>query len=207
LGRHLHTEAYAALVLDGAYEEAGDLGHYEVRAGDVVFHDEFEGHLNRFPRRGATVLNLRIPAGEVCYSGLARVANPDDVARLAEKGHREAVQLLLSSAISLPRKQGDWPDQLADSLREDPCLRLSNWAETMGLPAWTVSRRFHRVFGLSPEAFRACARARLALKAIRGTQQPLAAIAVDLGFADQPHMTRSVKQLTSLPPRAWRSAH
>jgi hypothetical protein len=34
LGRHVHEEAYAALVLSGGYEEAGDHGRFQVKAGD-----------------------------------------------------------------------------------------------------------------------------------------------------------------------------
>src|SRR5262249_11734026 len=92
LGRHDHTRAYAALVLAGPYEEAGDLGHYEVQAGDVVLHDEFEAHLDRFAGGAATVLNLTIPAGLVFHPGVAQVADPEGVVRLAEKGRREALQ-------------------------------------------------------------------------------------------------------------------
>jgi AraC-like DNA-binding protein len=62
------------------------------------------------------------------------------------------------------------------------------------------------VFGVSPEAFRARIRARHALKSIQNTEAPLASIAAELGFADQSHMTRSVKQLTGIGPQAWRSS-
>ena len=38
------------------------------------------------------------------------------------------------------------------------------------------------------------------------TNEPLAKIAAHLGFADQSHMTRSVKQTTGMNPLAWRAA-
>jgi AraC-like DNA-binding protein len=69
-----------------------------------------------------------------------------------------------------------------------------------------VSRGFALVFGISPEAFRARTRARHAWKAILMSDEPLAKIAAHLGFADQSHMTRSVKQMTGMGPRAWRDA-
>ena len=40
--------------------------------------------------------------------------------------------------------------------------------------------------------------------AIARTHTPLAAIAADTGFADQAHMTRSVKDVTGASPGAWR---
>jgi hypothetical protein len=49
IGRHVHTRAYAALVLSGCYEEAGDSGRHRVQAGNVVLHEAFEAHLDRIP--------------------------------------------------------------------------------------------------------------------------------------------------------------
>src|ERR1700757_2107306 len=85
LGRHVHQTAYAALVLAGGYEEAGDHGRFQVRAGDVVFHDRFEGHLDRFSETAAVLLNLQLPAGCSFKPGIARVADLDSVVRLAKK--------------------------------------------------------------------------------------------------------------------------
>src|ERR1700677_569690 len=64
LERHVHFEPYVALVLSGGYEEAGDNGRFKVSAGNVVFHDSFEAHLNRFYAQGATVLNLPVASGK-----------------------------------------------------------------------------------------------------------------------------------------------
>lgn len=140
------------------------------------------------------------------WPGTARVADPDSVARVAETSWREAVNLLLSTAIRWTPQRSDWPDQLAATLVENPSLKLSEWSEENGLAQWTVSRGFAQVFGVSPEAFRARSRARQALRTIQETRVPLATIAAELGFADQCHMTRSVKQLTGAGPQAWRSA-
>ena len=45
LSRHRHEASYAALVISGGYEEAGDRGRQRARAGDVVIHGAFEAHL------------------------------------------------------------------------------------------------------------------------------------------------------------------
>lgn len=206
LGRHVHEEAYAALVLSGGYEEAGDRGRFQVKAGDAVFHGQFEAHLDRFFETGAVVLNLRLPVGRSYVPGIAKVADPDSVVRVAERSCRDAVDLLFSIAMSQMTQPADWPDELAAALMQNPSLKLSQWGEKNGIAPWTLSRGFALVFGLSPEAFRARTRAHHALKAIHDTQVPLASIAAELGFADQSHMTRNVKQLTGMGPRAWRSS-
>lgn len=206
LGRHVHEEAYAALVLSGGYEEAGDHGRFRVEAGDVIFHEQFEGHLDRFSESGAVVLNLRLPVGRFFTTGMARVADPDWVARVAERSRQEAAELLFSAVRSESRHAADWPDELAAALGKNSSLKLSQWGEQNGIAPWTVSRGFALVFGVSPEAFRARARARRAWKLVRETPMPLARIAADLGFADQSHMTRSIQRLTGIGPREWRSA-
>lgn len=206
LARHAHEEAYAALVLSGGYEEAGDQGRFRVNAGDVVFHGQFETHLDRLSEAGAMVLNLRLPPCCSCTPGIATVADPDSIATAAERSCRDAIDLLFSLAISKTPRPADWPDELAAALLKNPSLKLSQWGEENGIAPWTVSRGFALMFGVSPEVFRARARAHQALKFIHDTPAPLASIAADLGFADQSHMTRSVKQLTGIAPQAWRSA-
>jgi AraC-like DNA-binding protein len=206
LGRHVHVKAYASLVLSSGYEEAGDHGRFTVEAGDVIFHGQFEAHLDRFPETGAAVLNLPLPVGYSCTPGVARLADPDTVARVAERNWRDAVELVCSLATTSTLQPADWPDELAAALTRNPSLKLSRWAGANGIAPWAVSRGFGLVFGVSPETFRARARAHHALKRIRDTHAPLASIAVELGFADQSHMTRSVKQLTGITPQAWRSA-
>src|SRR5689334_25076675 len=82
LRRHVHRRGYAALVLSGGYEEAGDFGRFRVEPGQVVLHDAFEGHLDRFPASGAVILNLPLPSGAP-EGGPRRVEAPDRIVQLA----------------------------------------------------------------------------------------------------------------------------
>jgi AraC-like DNA-binding protein len=129
----------------------------------------------------------------------------------AQRSRTEAAELLLSmihgplSNVLLP-SHTDWPDELALDIFQDCSLLLSQWAQEHRLAPWTVSRGFAQVFGITPETFRARIRARQAWRLIHTTNEPLAQIAFRLGFADQSHMTRSVKQVTGIEPRRWRGA-
>jgi len=204
-GLHSHSAAYAALVLEGDYEEAGDQGQFQVSAGDVVLHDRFETHINRFASCRAVVLNLPLFFGTKFQPGLALVSDPDLIARTAETNPSEAAKLLLALVQKQAGNETDWPGELAATLLEDPDTRICEWGEARGLAPWTVSRGFAKVFGLPPEVFRTRVRARHAWTAIRDTSEPFAALAFRLGFADQPHMVRSVKQLTGRNPHTWRN--
>jgi AraC-like DNA-binding protein len=202
-GLHSHRAPYAAVVLAGGYEEAGDQGLFRVRVGDVLFHERFESHRNTFYTPNTIILNFPLPVDR-CAVGIAHLEDLDSVVRLAQENKAAAAALLLSRPITRWTEQADWPDALASALIRDHSLSLSSWSQAMGLSPWTVSRGFAQVFGISPSSFRARARARAAWRAIRMSDDPLASIAADLGFADQAHMTRSVKQLTGSVPQEWR---
>lgn len=204
-GRHSHRHAYAALVLSGSYEEAGDSGRHRVCAGDVILHDDFEAHLDRLPPTGAAVLNLPLPAGACFRAGLGTVADLEAIVGLADKSRAAAAELLLATVVMRDLGPADWPEALAAAMARDASVVLSSWADGHNLSPWELSRGFAQVFGISPCAFRARARARHAWKAIRTTGAPLATIAADLGFADQPHMTRSIVTMTGRSPSAWRA--
>lgn len=206
IGRHFHRRAYAALVLSGCYEEAGDSGRHRVQAGDVVLHSPFEAHLDRFPPSGAAILNVPLLVHGAFRSGVARVNDPDAVVRFVQKGDTQTAALLLWSAEIRQPEFHDWPDELAMSLAQDASISLAYWSKTKGIAPWELSRGFAKVFGIPPSSFRARARARQAWEAIRTADTPLSAIAAHYGFADQAHMTRSVKNLTGTCPSRWRSA-
>jgi hypothetical protein len=155
LGRHVHEKAYAALVLSGGYEEAGYHGRFRVKAGDVIFHEQFEAHLDRFPEAGAVVLNLRLPFERSYAPGTAKVADPDSIVRVAERNGRDAVELLFSLVVSGMSQPADWPDELVAALMRNPSRKLSKWGEENGIAPWTLSRGFALVFGVSAETFRA----------------------------------------------------
>jgi AraC-like DNA-binding protein len=204
LGRHTHGCAFAALVLKGGYEESGDVGRFAVREGDVILHERFEAHCNRTSPSGAVILHIPLPSDMHFRSGAGQSADPDLIARVVERSPSEAAALLLQTTQMKQPQFRDWPEQLAADLNRSASLNLTAWSKERGIAPWTLSRGFESVFGVSPSAFRAAARARRAWQAIRTTDEPLVDIAARLGFADQAHMTRSVRYLTGNVPRAWR---
>jgi len=204
LARHRHAEGYLALVLSGGYEEAGEAGRWRTSAGDVVVHHPFEAHLNRVPARGAVVLNL--PLRLALPAGFGRVADPDLIARTAERDPIAAVRLLERAFTAAAPATSDWPDELARLLAARPAS-LQAWAEARGLSGEHLSRGFRKVFGVAPQRFGLEARARAAAADAATSSATLAAIAFDRGFADQAHMTRAVAAVTGRTPGAWRASN
>lgn len=201
LDRHRHSRPYAAVVLAGGYIEAGDCGRFATEAGHVILHGPYESHQNNFAASGAVVLNLPID----CQVGnLARVADLDAIVRLAERDQLEASQLLQESLIPDDTCCDDWPDQLSRQIIQDPDVQLGAWAEQCGLAPQTLSRGFYKAFGVTPKRFRAEQRTLRALRAMRRWQGTGASLAVELGFADQAHMIRSVRNASGKRPTELR---
>lgn len=205
LPRHRHADGYVAVVVAGGYEEAGDAGRRRVRAGEVVVHRPWEAHLNRTPATGAQVLNLPLPAGDLTAFG--RVDDLDALVRSAQSDPAEASARL--GAMFQPATAGaaDWPDVLAQALAGGDADSLRNWAERLGVSSEHLSRGFGQVFGITPQRFRWEARNRAALRDLALTATPLAELALAHGFADQAHLTRSVRAFCGQPPGAWRASN
>ena len=68
----------------------------------------------------------------------------------------------------------------------------------------TLRRRCHEHFGYGPKTLDRILRfQRLLALAIRAPNTPLAGMAYDVGYADQAHMSREVRELTGLSARAF----
>jgi AraC-like DNA-binding protein len=209
---HRHDLGYAALVLDGAYEELSGDGAWRVEAGDLIVHPAFHLHLNRFETRGARVLNITLPHAvarslDVRRYGILRVRDPDRLVRRAAKCFADAVGEALSDAAPRqPSPARDWLDRLALDLGAYPQRRINSLARYHGVSPVHASRAFARRFGMNPARFRAEQRLQTALQALTASTLSLAQIAVQAGYADQAHFSRAVAAATNLPPARLRAA-
>jgi AraC-like DNA-binding protein len=206
--RHQHTQAYATVVLEGSYEQMAYAGRLCVQAGDVLVQPTFDCHADRPKTRSITV--LRLPwLRDTSLGGIHRSVEIDDVVRAARRDVTEASALLAARVAGrepLEPVIDDWPDLLAAELRKRSAFQIGTWALARGLSREHVSRGFAACYAVAPARFRVELRARRAWIQATASQAPLAAIAHELGFADQAHMSRAVAWLTGAAPIAWRRA-
>ena len=88
-------------------------------------------------------------------------------------------------------------------LARAPGTRLPELAERLGLGERQLRRRFTEGVGYGPKTYARVARFRTALALLeRGT--PPARVALDAGYADQPHLTRELVALGGRTPAALR---
>jgi AraC-like DNA-binding protein len=203
--RHRHIDAYALLVVAGALSQVSYGGRVRLTAGDILVQPTLDCHSN--VTSGAQVLRLAWPAVEG-LGGVYRLENLDEIVRAAQHDADEASLIAQASVERCARSAcaRDWPDLLANDLAAGRVRRLRHWAERNALEAETVSRGFTRAYGIGPAQFARELKVRAAWLAIARTRASFAAIAADTGFADQAHMTRSIKAISGAPPRAWRAA-
>jgi len=209
LPRHRHLHPYAIVLIRGCFDQVSYAGRVRVQPGDLLIQPALDAHANRMPAtRGATI--LRLPWRDVGdLGGVLALPDPDAIVRAAERDPQEAAGLAREQGSGAARRgqATDLPDQLAAGLVAGRVASLSSWAAQLGIARETVSREFSAAFGVSARQFRAELRARGAWLRIVRTRDPLADIAAATGFADQAHMTRSIRALTGAPPAAWRRDH
>ena len=200
--RHYHALPYAAIILEGGYEEAGESGRWRVIAGDVVVHAPFSAHRN-YSAHGARVVNLPIPpyAGE---SQCGCIDDPERIARLAARDPIEALIEMTERWRTTTSGPIDEADVLASVLKEPNPPSIEAWSAQSGYSRHTVFRHFRAAYGVGPNRYRVEARARRAWRMIVMGLGTLAEIAATAGFADQAHLQRDVKALTGRTPAAWR---
>jgi AraC-like DNA-binding protein len=89
--------------------------------------------------------------------------------------------------------------------RWDQAVPLAELSSVAGLTRFELIRRFRAQTGLTPHAFQTnlrVAHARRLLSAGR----PIAEVALDCGFADQPHLTRTFKRAVGVTPGRFAAA-
>jgi transcriptional regulator of acetoin/glycerol metabolism len=86
-------------------------------------------------------------------------------------------------------------------------LDIATLASHAGLSAYHFARAFKASVGMPPHRYLLEQRIRKAAELIERSEQPLTSIALDVGFADQAHFSRSFHALMGLTPSQFRRAH
>lgn len=232
MGVHDHPQAYLTAVLDGTYDERMTDAGRRCERGDVVFRPVGEPHASRFHDGGARCLRVRL-AGHWMERVLAGgrmpdrslAVRPERAGWLSARLHLEfragdpasaiaiegLVLLLMAEVLRLPGppKGGGTPawlsrvvDRVYAQFRER--LTLAALAEQEGVHPAHLARVFRRVRGQTVAACIRRLRLEWAMCELRGTRRSLSSIAHEAGFADQSHLTRTLKSATGVTPRAFR---
>jgi AraC family transcriptional regulator len=230
LERHSHEGPIVCVMLEGSFDHVGDRHTHDCTPGTVLIEPAGDPHGNRMRRAGARVLvvepeprddllrtlggllergtRFRHPGIFARARALAReLPARDDVAPLAlEAGALEMLAVAARLRDLRPGAEPAWlgkaREMIEDRFREP--LQLADLAREAGVHPAHLSRVF-RVRYREPIA--ACIRrlrTEWAADRLARTEDPISAIALAAGFADQSHLTRALRAATGMTPARYR---
>jgi AraC-like DNA-binding protein len=104
------------------------------------------------------------------------------------------------------RARGALADGAREALAAEPGRSLPELARGLAVSPHHLSRAYHAVTGETISRQRMRLRARNALERLAGGERNLARLAAEVGFADQSHLCRVLRQETGRTPAALRHA-
>jgi len=200
------VESALLLVIDGELQLSSYRGRERLKRGVLAVRPTFDCRALGAGEGGAVW--LQFPWRRDWSLGATHaVADVDDL--LLRAGHDPSDALgraerIIAETPSLPPLRPHWIDDLTSAMLADPHLSISRWARSHRVSREGAARAFRAAYAVSPARFRLELRARRAWARIVSGKDPLSLIALETGFADQSHMTRSVGWLTGRSPSAWR---
>jgi AraC family transcriptional regulator len=93
-------------------------------------------------------------------------------------------------------------DYIHDNLQE--ALRLEDLAQTLGLSSYYFAHAFRSTTGISPYQYLLRCRVERAKQLLQQSPASIAAIAYEVGFGSQSHMTTVFRKLLNVTPHAYR---
>lgn len=174
--------------------------------GDLCTSVTVSPHLWEGPWRGATVyVDARV---DLAHRRLLAAARGGDVDYALTE---ELLRLVASATGHRPGRPPSPADRaLVAAAREaivaghPDAAGLCSLADLLGASPYRLSRVFSRQMGVSLTRYRNRVRVGRVLRHIEEAGDDLAALAADLGFADQAHLTRTVREHLGHTPTALR---
>lgn len=231
LPTHAHELAHFCLVLDGTYTETIGSRSYDRTPATLVYYPTDVSHSEKHHSSGRHFLVEISDIGteRIRDHGLKidePIALSDSGARwLSSRMYREfsrsdkfsalvleslTMELMIFAARSNERSgerlRPAWLRAVIEILREDPAesFTLSELARFAGVHPTHLARAFRRFEKCTVGDYIRNTRVERAKSRMLLTDDPLAQIALDAGFADQSHFTRSFKIVSGMTPTEFR---
>ena len=148
----------------------------------------------------------------VYVDGALELAHRRAVASVADPDYALAEQLLvlvgraIRTASTPVSDEGALVAKAREAITTDhpAAAGLFPLAELLGVSPYRLSRAFPRELGVSVTRYRNRVRVSRALERLEAGEKRLAVLAAELGFADQAHLTRTVREQTGATPAVLR---
>lgn len=228
LASHCHEREYFCFVTAGGFVERAGGASHACAADTLVFHPAGDVHADTFDAT-TQCLNVELPASLGLSHGELRdaFARRDQrrslaIAALARRLQRELRRTDAASGLALqglvlelaaewarlptPRRPPAWLAAATRIVQTEYATHLEcrDIAARLGVDPVRLSREFRRAHHITMTERIAQLRVEHAAHLLRTTQRPLAAIALDAGFADQSHLAKAFRRHTGTTCKRYR---
>lgn len=230
LPRHSHEHAYFCLNFGGSYSESYGRRRRDCRIGMLVFHPPGECHAEE---HHSAVASLNVELDGAWLRRIAELVAPldqpaefggDDIAaagiemlRELRRGDRDsalAIEGLTFEILAASARRKQTVDQRAPRWLRDAGDLLNAQLDVVSLRAIAAqagvhpvhfAATFRRFLGCSVGEYQRRRRFEYARQKLADRTMTLAQIALDAGFADQSHLTRTFKRFSGMTPSDYRT--
>jgi AraC family transcriptional regulator len=221
--------AYLAVVIDGAVCKTFGRSSSTLARGSFMSIPAGAAHSSVFADDGCQVVILR-PVGEEgqrlfpfalrgCSASTAQASSLLGWQIAKELECRDACSTLALEGLALEllacagragaesgRRDTAWLNAIREHLHDSTprAVSLHELGAAVGRHPAHVARAFRRAHGMSVAAYARTLRLEWATVAVATTEDPIARIALEAGFADQSHFTRSFRRHQGVTPGRYR---
>ncbi len=229
--RHSHELAYFSFVIEGSYKECVGNQIRDCGAGTAVFHPACETHSDQFQTAGGRILSIEISPDwshrlnddncdmavpKTFYRGsvsktalrlLREFRTPDHFSAIAIEGL--ALQLFVElgrHSIHSNSGRTRWMKIVLEILNEefDQEMNLDLIASRAGVHPVHLAREFRKHHRCTVGEYIRRVRIDAACQRLSHSDEPISEIAMQTGFFDQSHLTRTFKMLIGNTPAEYR---
>jgi len=231
--RHTHETAHVIFVMDGEYILSSGATERKLPPRSVIFVPEGTTHQNRPATSKTRVLTVSISRSQIEqaleYVDLPETESPfvqDEVLRLVSRLEGEChdwkrTSPLTASGLCLEllgafgqdprvkeRTAPRWLRQAKELLHDQCCqsVTITDIASTVGVHPIHLSRTFRRFFHCTAGEYQRRCRTEKGSELLRSGEKSIAQVAIDAGFTDQSHFSKSFRQMMGTTPGQYRRA-
>jgi len=232
LPEHGHSAPFFTYVLHGSYVESAGHKERQCSRGAVIFHDR-ESHQNLVGPAGTASFNVelhpelwreliddshvinalagRVLQGDIEWSALQVWREFLETNAGSTLGIEESVAWLCEATRRAQARGAFEPrerlDRCVSYLEANPLEdhRLANVAQIAGVHPMHLAKLFRRRYGHSMGEYLRRRRIAWACGRLASTDQSITSIAMQAGFADHPHFTRTFVRVTGCTPNWYRA--
>jgi AraC family transcriptional regulator len=233
IAAHAHPTTLVVLMLDGSMTEFRGRAGLLCPVGTLLVHPREEPHshvwnesggrqfimqlgtdwMQRMKTLGVTEPNSPVDlrqtrANAIAGELYAEFRQADDASRLGIEGYALAMLGELTRARMRVERSArpPWLRRAADLLHASAgaSVEMADIAAEVNVSPVHLARSFKEHFGSTMSEYLRRLRVERAREQLLSSSKPLSQIAVEAGFADQAHFTRTFKQLVGATPGAYR---